>query len=240
VSTSPPVDPDLSKRTSGFGVRLGRSTGRPTFHAGLDFRGRRGDPVFAVEDGNVEVIALDSSQQRGTGGYGNVIAIAHPGGQRTVYAHLDQLYVNQGQRVLVGKLIGTIGNTTNGKFRGMGTHLHFEVRNPTRDGGAPFPGPYRAYNLDPEPWLDSRGVRIARRGNITLDQAAGGRPPRVPGLQGLGQIADSSGLDFGAEGLPEEPIRDPWTFDPLSPIYLTGVALAGAGVLAIGALVYRR
>jgi hypothetical protein len=111
-------------------------------------------------------------------------------------------------------------------------------------GGAPFPGPYRAYNVDPEPWLDSRGVRIARRGDITLDQAAGGRPPQLPTptLSGLGQIADSSGLDFdfGAEGLPEEPMRDPWTFDPLSPVYLTGVALVGAGVLAIGTLVLKR
>ena len=36
MSTSPPVDPTISKRTSGFGVRLGRTSGRPTFHAGLD------------------------------------------------------------------------------------------------------------------------------------------------------------------------------------------------------------
>jgi murein DD-endopeptidase MepM/ murein hydrolase activator NlpD len=236
MTTSPPVDPSISKRTSGYGVRLGRTSGRPTFHAGLDFRGRRGDPVFAVQDGVVEFLARDDAPGRRTRGYGNVVAIRHASGQRTVYAHLGRLYVAQGQAVTAGKLIGTVGNTTNGKFRGMGPHLHFEVRNPGPGGAAPFPGPYRAHNIDPEPWLDQHGVRIAHNGAIALDAGRGGRAPQVPGetLAGLGQVDDGT-LSYGYEGLPDEPLPDPWTFDPLSPLFVAGAVGAGALVLVVGA-----
>jgi hypothetical protein len=237
MATSPPVDPSRSRRASGFGVRTGRTSGNPTFHAGLDFRGSCGDPIFAAEDGVVEYVGQDAGSDRRIGGYGNVIAIRHPSGQRTVYAHLSRVLTAVGARVEAGKLIGRIGNTTNGKFPGMGCHLHFEVRQPGRGEAAPFPGPYRAYNIDPEPWLNVRGVRIAHNGQLSLDASAGGVAPRVPsGFAGLG---DSS-LDLNAEGLPAEPLRDPWTFEPLSPVFVAGAVGAGAAVFAIGVLVFRR
>jgi murein DD-endopeptidase MepM/ murein hydrolase activator NlpD len=46
----------------------------------------------------------------------------------------------------------------------MGPHLHFEVRDAS--SGAPFPGPYRRFNVDPRPWLEARGVRFDARGTV--------------------------------------------------------------------------
>lgn len=156
----PPTDPGLSRITSGFGTRLGRS-GRPTFHAGLDFLGRRGEPVFAVLPGRVVVVVHDSPRNRRTSGYGNVVAIDHKDGWWTVYAHLDRIDVHEGQEVVAGDQLGTVGNTSDGKFPGMGAHLHFEIRNAA---GVPFPGPYRRFNVDPQPWMAERGLRFDARG----------------------------------------------------------------------------
>lgn len=57
------------------------------------------------------------------GGYGNTIIIAHPGGYKTLYAHLSRITVKNGQYVKQGQTIGQSGNTG----RSTGAHLHFEV-----------------------------------------------------------------------------------------------------------------
>lgn len=159
------ISPVPTQISSGFGVRLGRS-GRPTFHAGLDFLGRRGDAVRAVAPGAVVAMFPDDAPRTArTNGYGNVVAIDHGDGWWTIYAHLDRIAVALGQAVPEGALVGTVGNSSNGKFRGMGAHLHFEVRD-ARGGRAPFPGPYRRFNVDPRPWLEERGVRFDARGKV--------------------------------------------------------------------------
>lgn len=57
-------------------------------------------------------------------GYGNMIVISHSDGMSSTYANLDQVYVNNGQSVSQGELIGTMGMTgdTNEKV------LHFEIK----------------------------------------------------------------------------------------------------------------
>ncbi len=157
-----PTDKTRSRITSGFGMRVGRS-GRPTFHAGVDFLGAKGDPVYAVAAGTVVAVFPDQGAPRSTSGYGNVVAIDHGDGWWTVYAHLDRSSVQVGQPIREGELVGVVGNSSNGKFRGMGAHLHFEVRD-ARGGRAPFPGPYRRFNVDPQAWLEERGVRFDARG----------------------------------------------------------------------------
>ena len=90
----------------------------PRGHAGLDFNGDTGDPVFAAAGGRVEDAEFNY------GGYGNLVMIMRADGTQTRYAHLDKIKVRQGERVSAGDLIGTIGNTGNSS----GAHLHFEVR----------------------------------------------------------------------------------------------------------------
>jgi len=90
----------------------------PRGHAGIDFNGDTGDPVFAATDGRVEYAEFNY------GGYGNLIMIMRNDGTQTRYAHLDKIKVDKGDRVSAGDLIGTIGNTGDSS----GSHLHFEVR----------------------------------------------------------------------------------------------------------------
>ncbi|MFB8735050.1 M23 family metallopeptidase [Bacillus sp. SL00103] len=52
--------------------------------------------------------------------YGEVVFIQHPNGYETVYAHLHERFVKEGDHVEAGQPIGIIGNT--GASRG--THLH--------------------------------------------------------------------------------------------------------------------
>ncbi|MFM1965531.1 MAG: hypothetical protein RL134_1256 [Actinomycetota bacterium] len=90
----------------------------PRGHAGLDFNGETGDPVYAATDGRVEYAEFNY------GGYGNLVMIMRADGTQTRYAHLDKIKVRKGERVNAGDLIGLMGNTGNSS----GSHLHFEVR----------------------------------------------------------------------------------------------------------------
>ena len=97
--------------TSGFGQRWGR------LHAGADFAGPIGTPIYATADGVVTFSGWSS-------GYGRLIKIQHEFGIETRYAHQNKLRVKVGQRVSRGQRIGDIGNSG----RSTGPHLHYEVR----------------------------------------------------------------------------------------------------------------
>jgi murein DD-endopeptidase MepM/ murein hydrolase activator NlpD len=103
--------------TSSFGYRSDPFTGEGAFHAGLDFRGPIGAPVYAAAKG---VVTFAGQRQ----GYGNCIEIDHGNGLTTRYAHMSRLGARVGQKVEPGKIIGAIGSTG----RSTGSHLHFEVR----------------------------------------------------------------------------------------------------------------
>ena len=90
----------------------------PRGHAGIDFNGETGDPIYAATDGRVQYAEFNY------GGYGNLVMIMRADGVQTRYAHLDKIKVSKGDRVRAGELIGTMGNTGHSS----GSHLHFEVR----------------------------------------------------------------------------------------------------------------
>lgn len=103
--------------SSGFGYRADPFTGEGAFHAGLDFKGPIGAPIYAAAKGVVSFAGQRS-------GYGNCIEIDHGNGLVTRYAHMSAFRANLGQAVNPGDVIGAIGSTG----RSTGPHLHFEVR----------------------------------------------------------------------------------------------------------------
>jgi hypothetical protein len=98
--------------SSGFGPRGAR------FHAGLDVAAPVGSTVVAAAPGRVAFAG------RLAGGWGNLVAVAHGNGVRTLYAHLAAITVAVGTRVAAGEALGLVGATGHAS----GPHLHFEVR----------------------------------------------------------------------------------------------------------------
>lgn len=189
---------------SRYGIRPGRVSRLPTFHAGIDLgpAGRPGTtPIYAVAAGVVERLPRDAELRGPFNGYGNAVVLRHVGsdaGWWTFYAHMHRhasylpQFMDRGLVLPAGAIVGFIGATTNGKFAGMGPHLHFEVRHAKSDGSSPLPGPYRTNNVDPQAWLAERGVTFDG-GAIRVD-AQRGACPGIPAFSiarvhlALGQV----------------------------------------------------
>jgi murein DD-endopeptidase MepM/ murein hydrolase activator NlpD len=102
--------------TCGYGWRRNPfDPGQTEFHPGLDIRSNF-QYVRASKYGQVTYSGW-------LGGYGKTVIVAHPGGWKTVYAHLSRIIVRIGQYVKQGQCIGASGNTG----RSTGAHLHFEI-----------------------------------------------------------------------------------------------------------------
>jgi murein DD-endopeptidase MepM/ murein hydrolase activator NlpD len=104
--------PNLS---SGFGPRWGK------MHRGLDFSASPGTQVRAARTGQVVHVG-----ENGVGpgrSYGHYVVIHHGDGLYTLYAHLRDVSVREGDKVATGKKIGEVGSSG----RSTGPHLHFEV-----------------------------------------------------------------------------------------------------------------
>ncbi len=109
--------PVRGRITSGFGYRIHPIFKTRRFHAGIDIAAPAGTAVKAAASGEV----LYAGWLRG---YGKVVIILHRGGMATVYAHLKDIVVREGQRVSQGEIIGSVGSTG----WSTGPHLYFEVR----------------------------------------------------------------------------------------------------------------
>lgn len=86
-------------------------------HLGLDFRVPSGTPVEAMNDGTV-LLAQPLYFE------GNFVVIDHGQGLLTLYLHLSEFKVKEGDRVKRGQVIGLSGGTG----RATGPHLHVAVR----------------------------------------------------------------------------------------------------------------
>ncbi|MDF1497358.1 MAG: M23 family metallopeptidase [Patescibacteria group bacterium] len=86
-------------------------------HTGLDIDGDYTSPLYASEDGVVEISGWNS------GGYGLQVLIRHPNGMKTRYAHASKLFVKAGDAVKRGQVIAMMGSTG----RSTGSHIHYEV-----------------------------------------------------------------------------------------------------------------
>jgi murein hydrolase activator len=103
-----------------------------TQNTGIDISLPVGSDVSTTSEGEVSAISWLPS-------FGNLIIVDHSSGYRTVYAHLSEITVTEGQHVSEGAVIGKSGESLNGPV------LHFEVWKDRE-------------KQDPEAWLAPHGL----------------------------------------------------------------------------------
>ncbi len=107
-----------------FGWRNHPITGDRRFHAGTDLAAPIGTPVLAAVAG--QVLTADF-----LGGYGLTVVLQHGQGlDKSLYSHLSEIFVQAGEQVEQGTVIGRVGSTGNS----TGPHLHFEWQRLTPGG----------------------------------------------------------------------------------------------------------
>ncbi|MFL7839954.1 MAG: peptidoglycan DD-metalloendopeptidase family protein [Candidatus Promineifilaceae bacterium] len=109
-------------------------------HDGIDIHAPIGSKVFSVAPGRVNRVQPVPDGK----GYGIHVRIDHVDGYQTIYAHLEETLVREGNRVQAGTLIGRSGISGNS----TGPHLHLGLKR--------FGETYQnwPYNLtDPTPFL---------------------------------------------------------------------------------------
>ena len=105
--------------TSNYGYRTHPTLYTRKLHTGLDFKALIGTQIYAPANG-VVVIARNYDP----GGYGKMIVIAHNFGFKTLFAHLSNVFIKEGDIISKGTLLGLSGNTGTS----TGPHLHYEVK----------------------------------------------------------------------------------------------------------------
>ena len=110
-----------------FGETTNPALRTVTMNNGIDIRTAGDLNVYSVVEGVVSAVEWIP-------GYGSVIIISHRGNFRTVYSHLSEIFVNEGDRVTTGTVIAKVAEGVEG------TVLHFEIWNARK-------------NVNPEQWL---------------------------------------------------------------------------------------
>lgn len=116
---TPFLPPVTEYRPSNFGARRVINGESRMPHSGVDLRLPSGTPARAIADGQV---AFAGEQFFG----GRSVVIDHGGGVFSLYYHLKEFSVAQGQEISRGDRIGSVGASG----RATGPHLHFGVRVP--------------------------------------------------------------------------------------------------------------
>lgn len=110
-----------------FGESLNPNLKTVTVNYGIDIKASGDLTVRSVAEGVVSTVEW-------LPGYGTVLIISHNGNFRTVYGHLAEIFVKEGDKIKSGSSIGKVGESVEGNL------LHFELWNS------------RQY-VNPESWL---------------------------------------------------------------------------------------
>ncbi|HET7343032.1 MAG TPA: peptidoglycan DD-metalloendopeptidase family protein [Methylomirabilota bacterium] len=124
--------PTEGRIIAAFGAQVHPRFGTRTFRNGVDIEAGEGREVAAVFGGHVIYTGWFK-------GYGNLIILDHDNEYYTLYAHIADILVKEGDDVKQGQKIGTVGDT--GSLEGP--RLYFEVR-------------FQGKPQDPEQWLRQR------------------------------------------------------------------------------------
>lgn len=109
--------PEVVEVTSPFGWRTHPIYGDRRLHSGEDLGAPEGMPVLSAHSGYVRYADWGD-------GYGNMIIVEYADGKyQTLYAHLSEILVRDGESVRARQVIGKVG-ATGGV---TGAHLHFEL-----------------------------------------------------------------------------------------------------------------
>lgn len=141
--------PDRS--TGGFATRLGDAASKFIYskfgmrkgkmHKGLDISGGpyvNGAPLSSLLGGRVAM-----AEDLGRSGWGKYVVLNHANGTSSLYGHLSKYFVQTGDTVEPGEIIGNIGSTGSSS----GPHLHFELG--SRWNGGTLDG-----HVDPKGYID--------------------------------------------------------------------------------------
>jgi murein DD-endopeptidase MepM/ murein hydrolase activator NlpD len=113
---TPSLAPAEGWVSSRFGYRVSPFTSNKEFHSGLDIASRVGTEILSTAEGVVTSVGKSD-------GLGLSVIINHGYGFKTVYGHLSQSLVKDGQAVKRGQNIALMGNSG----RSTGPHLHYQV-----------------------------------------------------------------------------------------------------------------
>lgn len=108
-----PIEGEISSK---YGIRENATGLVPKNHTGIDIAANLGTKIKSATDGKV-VLASEE------GDYGKHLKI-QIGEVSIIYAHCNNLYVKQGDKIAQGQEIAEVGSTGNS----TGPHLHFEIR----------------------------------------------------------------------------------------------------------------
>lgn len=110
-----------------FGETKNKKLNTVTMNYGIDIKAAGDLSVKCVAEGVVSAVEW-------LPGYGTVLIISHKGNYRTVYGHLSEIFVNEGDKIKTGGVIAKIGESIEGNI------LHFEIWSARQ-------------NVNPEIWL---------------------------------------------------------------------------------------
>ena len=85
-------------------------------HYGLDFAQKKGTPIKAMNNGIVTLAEKDLFYT------GATLIFDHGHGISTLYMHMDKIFVNKGDHVKKGDIVGTVGSS------GRSTGPHLDIR----------------------------------------------------------------------------------------------------------------
>ncbi len=158
---------NMSRISSGFGMRRHPVLKFTRLHSGIDFAAPPGTPILAAGAGKV----VEAGRK---GGYGNWVKIWHSSDLATGYAHMSRIAagVRRGARVRQGQVIGFVGSTG----LSTGPHLHFELHR----GGRPV-NPLTVARAETRKRLSGGDLERFKQRVAEIDRAreyaAAGRPP---------------------------------------------------------------
>ena len=113
----PFIRPVPNEANSAFGTRSIYNGQPRSPHGGADFLSPAGTPIKSPNGG--EIMLADDLYYTG-----NTVVIDHGLGLFSLFAHLEKINVQRGQRVATGDVVGLVGATG----RVTGPHLHWMVR----------------------------------------------------------------------------------------------------------------